>query len=103
MTANRVTFANAIIEAYRPTGYIYALELRDGGHGLNAAHCIETCPTPGECECAEITHLDWETISSTWLLAREHGALCHTDLEHFCHDDADKLLQVALWGTLQLA
>ena len=99
----RITFAWAILEAHDTDKHphVYALQWAAGGHALDAAHCVEACPSPGDCDCAEITHLSWQAITDTYLLAREHGALCHLDLEDFCADDANMLLQVAIWGSIQ--
>lgn len=98
----RITFAHAIalVHDTETNAHVYALEEVAGGHALNAAHCVAECQTPGDCECAEVTHLSWQGITDTWLLAREHDALCHRDLEEFCAADANALLQVAIYGTI---
>ena len=78
--------------------WIYAFQWGDGGHSIDVAHCAEDCKTPGDCACEEVTHLDWETLSSTFLLAREHGVITALHSRDLTPEDVDKLMQACIYG-----
>lgn len=96
---NRVTFAVAIHEAHDPDHrpWIYATEPGDKGHGLYVAHCVETCPEPAECSCEEQTFIEADPLIALCVQAIGAEAV-RRDLEEWDDDDADTILQYALWG-----
>ena len=97
----RITFAVALHEAKdterRP--WVYASDPVDHGHGLMVAHCVKDCPEPATCGCEEQTYLDHGTLSTLYVQAVGADALCcGRDIEQWCAQDADTILQIALWG-----
>ena len=99
----RITFATALEDSHDPDQHpwVYALEVTDRGHGLNVAHCIETCTEPATCDCEEQTYLDHETLATLYVQAVGADALCcGRDIEQWCAQDADTILQIALWEAL---
>jgi len=101
--AKRITFAAAIHDAHDPERHpwVYATAPVEGGHVLMVAHCRKDCPEPTACGCEEQTRLDWETLSTLYVQAVGADVLCcGRDIENWCAQDADTMLQAALWGEL---
>lgn len=68
-----------------------------GGHGLNVAHCVASCPEPTSCTCEEITHFTPHQLVDAYCIVLEYAQFCCPVLDNFCAQDADLVLQIALY------
>lgn len=101
--AKRITFAAAIHDAHDPERHpwVYATGTTGGGHVLLVAHCVKDCSEPATCDCEEQTCIEQKTLSTLYVQAVGADALCcGRDIENWCAQDADTILQIALWGEM---
>lgn len=71
---------------------------------LLVQHCTPECEVPeSACACFEAQHqiaLVARSLRTAYRQARDAGALCCPEPENFCAEDADQVLQRALYGRL---
>ena len=98
-----VSFAAALDGSHDPERHrwIYATSVTDGGHSLLVAHCVKECPEPWDCGCEEQDKLTQPQLAELYIQAVAADALCcGKDIESWCAQDADTILQIALYGEM---
>lgn len=101
--SNRITLAEAIDGSHDTQYAPWVWGLTPVGRGaLHVQHCLPDCEAPDSpCACLEAQHASTLTAASlrtAFLAARTARALCCPDPQNFCAEDADQVLQRALYG-----
>lgn len=99
----RITFAYAIHDAHdtKAHPWVYATDASTGGgHTLLVAHCAADCEEPTSCACEEQTELAQPVLSELFIQAVAAGVLSSRDIEQWNADDANLILQIALYGEI---
>ncbi|RGE19073.1 hypothetical protein [Leucobacter sp. wl10] len=103
--SNRTSLAEAIDGShdvqYAP--WVWGIECLGRG-ALRVRHCTPDCDDPaGVCPCYRAKHatiLTATRLRAVFTQARGTRALCCPDPDNFCAEDADQILQRALYGEL---